>query len=231
MTLFGSTLLLLGSIPAFLGAQPSNVQTAPVLAERVAERIAERWCIPPDALCLEWGACAETVLIAGEGPFRITGNGGDGWFAVVFDSTTAGAVALRVRAGIRDTVMFASRPLAAGCRIGEGDLRPEAVLHWGAPQFDRAGLPAPGWEVRRHLAAGDVVAWPAATPPSLIVAGEPVRLEWMHGAVKVSVIGLALNSARKGEPVQVRLRGRGGRLSGIATEAGKAVLATEGGDR
>ena len=54
-------------------------------------------------------------------------------------------------------------------------------------------------------------------------------MEWKNGAVTVAVIGVALNSACRGEIVNARVTGRG-RLSGTATMPGAATLAL-GGER
>ena len=220
--------MLLGLVPTLLTAQPGSVQVAPRLAERVIGRIAEQWQVAPESVCLKWGRGAEAIPPIEETEFRIVGKGSDGSFAVVFDRSNGEAVAVRVRAGIQDTVMVASHPIDAGSLIGEADLRSEVRLAWGVPWADRVGPPGPGWEVRRRLEAGEIAIWPAVLPPSLVVAGEPVRMEWTRGAVMISVTGLALNSARRGEIVQARVSGRRGRLNGIATAAGKAVLVIGG---
>ena len=170
------------------------------------------------------------TLPGGSLPFRVTGRGLSGWLVVVFDPSSLDAVAVRLRAGVEDTVPVAARPLAAGARLTAADLRPESRVCWGPPAPSSEPRPGPGWEVRRALAAGEVLARPAVAPPTLVQAGEPVRLVWGGGAVQVSVVGIALNRARQGELVRARVEGRSDRLVGIATATGTAVISS-GGDR
>lgn len=228
MTSFAKTILMLSFAPGLLGAQNGSARIAPELAERIAGRIAEHWQVAPEVVCLKWGRGAEAIPPVAETEFRVIGRGTDGSFAVLFNRPGGEALAVRVRAGVRDTVMVAAHPVDAGCLIGEADLRPEVQLSWGVPRADRFGLPGPGWEVRRRLEVGEVAVWPAVLPPPLVTAGEPVRMEWTSGAVLISVTGTALNSARGGEMVQARVSGRRGRLNGIATAAGTATLSMGG---
>jgi flagella basal body P-ring formation protein FlgA len=98
-------------------------------------------------------------------------------------------------------------------------------VHWGIPAPDSSLVPGVGWETRRIVRAGEVVASPAVSAPPLVLAGQPVRLEWERGGVQVSVVGIALNSARRGETVRARLEERPARLTGTVTAPGTAVLA------
>jgi flagella basal body P-ring formation protein FlgA len=228
MTSFDRKLLLLGLAPLLLGMKPGSARSETMPIDAVAEQIAARWCVTREAICLEWGQGAEKLTLPPETSFDVVGKGLDGWFAVLCDRPVEGSVTVRVRAGFQDTVMVAARPLTAGNRIAAGDLRSQTILHWGPPEAGRFEAPVPGWEVRRHVAVGEIVRWPSAIPPAIVVAGQPVRLEWARGGVLISVTGVAINSARKGEVVKVRISGRSGRLCGIAMEPGKAVLAAGG---
>ncbi|MFN8588895.1 MAG: flagellar basal body P-ring formation chaperone FlgA [Candidatus Eisenbacteria bacterium] len=137
---------------------------------------------------------------------------------------------MRLRAGVERPVMVATRPLRAGASLAPADLREEVRVHWGAPAGDSLVLPAVGWEVRRAIRANEVVMPPAVAAPALVLAGEPVRFEWRSGDVEVSVTGIALNSARRGEQVRARLEERPARLTGTVTAPGLATLGA-GGDR
>ncbi len=185
--------------------------------------------MPERAVRLEWGRLPGT-LPGGAPPFRVTGRGVGGWLVVVFEPPGADAVAVRLRAGVEDSVPVAARPLAAGTRLVPADVRREPRVCWGPPAPPSSSLPGPGWEVRRALAAGDALARPAVAPPLLVEAGAPVRLLWTDGAVQVSVVGTALNRARQGELVRARVEGRPDRLVGTATATGTAVISS-GGDR
>jgi flagella basal body P-ring formation protein FlgA len=227
MTWSVSAGLLLGLLQASAAPASDSMGVDPLLESRVAARIAQEWSVPPESIHLQWsdpaGASASPVA-----DIRVVGRGSEGWFAVAVDPTGAGATALRVRAGVNDTVFVAARPLSLGSRLREGDLRKEVRLRWGPPRSRTAETAAPGWEIRRPLGAGDVVAWPAAIAPSVIAAGESVRLEWTRGLVRISVEGAALHAARLGEMVRVRVAGRRDPMTGQVTSPGTAVLCVGG---
>jgi flagella basal body P-ring formation protein FlgA len=82
--------------------------------------------------------------------------------------------------------------------------------------------------IRRPVATGEVADWPALAPPQLIAAGESVHLEWARGTVRICLEGIALNSARHGEVVRVRVPERVGPLVGVASASGRAILSTGG---
>jgi flagella basal body P-ring formation protein FlgA len=197
------------------------------VAARVSTWLAREWGVPERAVRLEWGRLPG-ALPGGPLPFRVAGRGVAGWLVVVFDPSSRDAVALRLRAGVEDTVLVAARPLAAGARLTAADLQPESRVCWGPPASSSEPRPGPGWEVRRALAAGEALARPAVAPPALVEAGQPVRLVWGGGAVQVSVVGIALNRARQGELVRARVEGRSDRLVGTATAPGTALISSGG---
>jgi flagella basal body P-ring formation protein FlgA len=82
--------------------------------------------------------------------------------------------------------------------------------------------------VRRALAVGEPLEWPAVAAPSLIASGDPVRLTWKRGDITISMAGIALNSAAAGEQVRARIPGRSLRVYGTATGPGTADLTGEG---
>lgn len=218
-----------GLSPLLIAVRGEAAGVSRPLAARVTARLADAWRVPAEQLRLEWGTVAGEDAPGDDAPFRVLGRGEGGWFVVVFHPADSAAVAVRLRAGIEFPVAVATRPLAGGARIGEGDLREELRVRWGRPPADALVTPAVGWEVRRPVRAGEVVTPPAVATPPLVRAGEPVRLEWLSGGVQVSVVGIALNTARAGETVRARLEERPARLTGTVTAPGTAVLATGGG--
>lgn len=221
--------LLAGLSPLLLVSRSESASMPRPVASRVAARLADQWRIPCGEVRLVWGRTSAASDPEADAPFRIVGAGTGGWYVVVFHPSDPGAVAVRLRAGIERPVMVATRPLAAGTRIADGDLREEVRVHWGAPSNDSTVTPGVGWEIRRPVRSGEVVTPPAVAAPPLVVAGEPVRLEWESGGVQVSVMGIALNSARRGEQVRARLEERPARLTGTVMAPGLAVLGS--GDR
>jgi len=229
MTSFARRWLAVGLVPGLMGAAADSLPVPAPLSARVAEAVARAWRVPADAVRLAWPRTPAPAGLDPEAPLRLTGRGLDGWFAVVLRPGDAEATAFRVRAGVEDTVVVAARPLAAGALITADDLRLEPRPHCGPPSGERAARPEPGWEIRRPLATGEIVAWPAVAAPPLVATGRPVQFVWERGGVLVSVRGMALHSARRGDVVRARVDGRPGRLSGTVTAPGTAVL--EGGTR
>jgi flagella basal body P-ring formation protein FlgA len=207
-------------------------QTAPLppgLTDRVAAQVAERWNVPAGGLTLDWGTLPPGRAVVAGAPFVLAGRGADGWLSVVFEADAARpVVSVRLRAGVPETLLVATRPLAAGTTLRAGDLRPEVRVHWG-PVTASTRLAEPGWEVRRPLAPGEPVIWPAAEPPWLVDTGQPVRVVWSRGAVALSLAGVALHPARAGESVRVRVDGRTQRLVGRVSAAGLVLVADGGG--
>jgi flagella basal body P-ring formation protein FlgA len=220
---FASLFVLLQLVAPAPAALPDSV------AAGVSAWLAHEWGVSERAVRLEWGRLPD-ALPAGALPFRVTGRGVAGWLVVVFDPAGRDAVAVSLRAGVEDTVLVAARPLVVGKRLDPADVRTESRVCWGPPAPPSESRPGPGWEVRRALATGEVLERPAVAPPTLVVAGEPVRLVWAGGAVQVSVVGIALNRARQGESVRARVEGRSDRLVGTATAMGTVVISS-GGDR
>ncbi len=227
MTSFASWMFA-GLSSLLLSARSGDAPVSRALAARVASRLAESWRVPVEEVRLAWGRATEIASMPDDVPFRILGRGEDGWFVVVFDPAETGAAAVRVRAGVERTVMVATRSLPAGSRLADGDLREEVRVRWGVPGPDTTARPGTGWDVRRLLRAGEVVLPPAVTAPPIVLAGQPVKLQWESGGVRVSVVGIALNSARAGEMVRARLEERPARLTATATAPGVAVLAAGG---
>ncbi len=211
--------------PAALAAQGPPIP--PGLDSAVAREVGTRWGVPTAQVRLEWGAVPAGAALALDDPFQLAGRGLDGWFTVVLRPARPDAVALRVRAGVTRTVPVAARDLAGSSRLSAPDLRHETRLLWGAPTAEPLEV-APGWEVRRPVAAGELLKPPAVAPPPLVRAGQPVTLRWHRGAVEVSLPGTALHAAREGETARATVAGRPGRLEGRVTGPGIITLAGDG---
>lgn len=217
--------LLLGLSPILMATRSMASPVTRALESRVLERIADAWKVPTERLVLQWGRSSSGASPLDDASFKVMGRGEGGWFVVVFDPADANATAIRVRAGVEQPVMVAARPLRSGSRLAAGDLVEQVRVHWGLPMLDSTLTPMPGWEIRRSIASGEVVMPPAVAQPPLVVAGEPVQLEWSSGGVQVSVMGIALNSASRGEVVRARLDERPARLTATVTAPGRAQLA------
>jgi flagella basal body P-ring formation protein FlgA len=196
---------------------------SPELETRIAESIAEDWKVDAAALRLEWGEVPGHVRADKDVPFRIVGQGSDGRFVVVLEPSPEKTAAVRVRAGVMDTVLVAGRSLPAGSVLAAGDLKRDVRLSWGPPGPPR-DRPVEGWEVRRPIAAGDEIRWPSVAPAAVIAPGDPVELLWTRGGVRVLLDGVSLGSARQGETLRVRVQGRKQPLTAVAVSPGRAIL-------
>jgi flagella basal body P-ring formation protein FlgA len=183
------------------------------LAAAVRASIADRWSVDSARVRLEWGSVPGAATLSAGMPFRLLGKGTDGWFVTLFEPAAGSPVAIRVRAGVFDSVSVATRTLAGGVELTTADMRREARILWGSPATDTLA-PAEGWLTRRPLAAGDVFGPATATPPQVVRAGDAVRLEWSRGGVIVALDGIALGSGALGQIVRVRIAERGGQRSG-----------------
>ena len=212
-------LVTLACVASALGAGPGPYDAT------ATARVAELWRVAPATVRLEWGRIppgASTLPTS----MRLVGSGAGGWFTAVIgrgDST----LAVRVRAGIETSVPVAAHALERGAGLAASDLDTRTETHWGAPA-GVGDVPGAGWVVRRPIASGEVVAPPAVGPPPLIKSGDPIRMTWTRGGVSVTRVGVALNSARRGERVHARFDGHT-QLEGLALEPGLAML--PGGER
>ncbi len=190
---------------------------------RVLAEIARRLGRPAAAVRLDWSVAGA----AGDAADSLAGvaGGPGGWFTLV--AVRGGdRRARRVRAEVLEPVAVAARPLAAGTRLAPGDLRVEP--RWMPAGTGGAGVPAePGWEVRRAVPEGGALRWPAVAAPVVIEPGQRVVATWERGAVSVRHSGVALQGARAGRPVRVRLDGNSAALTALAVAPGEVRM--EGG--
>lgn len=192
------------------------------LAASVSAAVAALWATDAPAIRLEWGAIPSAVALSDTTPFRLTGKGAGGWLVALFRPAGRSAVAVRVRAGVVDSVMLAARPLAAGVTLEEADLRPATAVRWGPPRGETR--PGAGWITRRAVFTGDELGPSTVMAPQLVHAGDQVRVVWRQGPVTVALDGVALSSAALGETVSVRLAQRGGQRRGTVSGPGSVRL-------
>ena len=224
----GRILALAGALGALVSggaaAQPpptARPEVPPAVAARVADALALRWAVPVSRIVLAWGSAARLPYATPDVPFRLVGGDAAGWFAAVFEPEGHPAIAVRVRAGVVESVTVAARALTRGARLAPQDLARVVRTSWGAPRSDNAG-PAEGWVVRRALAAGTPLDAQVATPPPLVSAGALVRVEWTLGNVTLGFDGTALHDAVLGAPILVRQAGRSAAVRG--TVVGPAAV-------
>jgi len=223
-----ASIWLLAFMLAALAVPPAQGQAAavpPQLERRILTRVAEMWEVAREALHPQWGRLVLDDPISVDAPFRLIGSGADGWFAVSFSRGDGSTVAARVRVGIEDTVLVAARPLSAGHELAPGDIHHEVRVTWPSPRRTQHARPEVGWVVRRPIASGQELTFPAVSQPYVVSAGEPIQFTWSRGAVQITLTGVALNAARVGERVRARISGRSStHVNGIVTGPGTAIF-------
>ena len=222
MTSSGRVVLLGMLLAGPLAAQASDVRLPATLEHQVTAEVARRWGVTGDRIQLAWSHLRDADALRDGMTAKVLGTGRGGQFAVTFDGGERRLVAT-LRAGLRDTVAVASRYLARGTELEDGDVTWQETVTWGPPQ-EAGPHPGPGWMTRRAIEAGQPLTGTAVKPPLLVVAGEPVTLTWRSGSVQVAVEGTAAGSGALGDAVAIRIPGRPGRLRGTVTGAGTARL-------
>ncbi len=133
------------------------------------------------------------------------------------DGSTKAAVRPVTRDQRRVTLAIATRDLARGDTLSATDfVLMDTVItwRWGSVGPDTS-LPAAGWVTRRAITAGEVLRMPAVTAPPVVTSGAKVVAVWQDGLVRLTLSGVATNTAALGAPVSVRVD-RNRRLDGIA---------------
>lgn len=217
-----AVLFALLASPCSAQVAPPVVTVPPRLAAAVAGTVARQWVVDSSAIQLAWGAIPAAAVLSDSTPFSLTGKGGDGWLIALFEPPMRSPVAVRVRAGVLDSVVVAARPLASGSTLVAGDIKCEVKVRWGVP-VPRT-RPGEGWVLRRSLAMGQELAPSAVSAPQVVRSGDQVRVEWQRGVVTVALDGVALASGALGETVSVRLAERGGQRRGRVMGPGSVRL-------
>jgi len=204
-----------------MGPPAAGATTAAGAAAEVAAAIAQRWGTDARSIVVEM--ISPSPWPAAGTPFRLTGSGDDGRWAVWFEESGS-ARQLLVHAGVRTAVVTAATDLERGVMLEAAHLSSVTGVRWGAPS---AGDPPvePGWITRRRIAKGEPIRRPAAEPPRAVRPGDDVRIEVVHGAITLSLEGRAAGSAAIGETVAVRAQ-TGKRLEGTVITAGLVRVVT-----
>jgi flagella basal body P-ring formation protein FlgA len=187
----------------------------------VAAAIAERWGVDAPRVVVElislsgWPAAGT--------PFRLTGSGRDGRWAVWFEEDDA-ARQLLVRAGVKRLVVTAARDLERGTALVATDLSGESSVEWGPPS-SREPAVEPGWMTRRRITKGEELRRPAVEPPNAVKAGDDVTIEAVYGSITLTLTGRVSGSAAVGETVQVRAQ-TGRRMEAVVIGPGLVRVGT-----
>jgi flagella basal body P-ring formation protein FlgA len=117
-------------------------------------------------------------------------------------------------------VAFATHALARGAVLTADDFQVrDTTLH--AP-LDTAKV-APGWVTRRMIAAGEMLREPAVQPPDLVVANQPVEIEFRDKNVRLILLGTSTRSGALGERITVRTE-QGKRIEAVVVAAGRVRI-------
>ena len=96
---------LLAALAALTVAPTDSLPPVPVIT-RTADALAAAWHVPAGRVRLVWGRLP-ALPIAPTSDVRLVGKGSDGWFVAMMSGGT-GPLAVRVRAGVADTVAGAA---------------------------------------------------------------------------------------------------------------------------
>jgi flagella basal body P-ring formation protein FlgA len=215
---------MLATMPAFAQGMGEQATTDPTVAvaitdtdasAAVAAAIAERWGMDASTVAIELISAAEWP--AAGTPFRLSGSGRDGRWAVWFDEANA-ATQLLVRAGVVARVWTAAHDIERGVELEATDLSSVAGVLWGPPTASGPGV-EPGWVTRRRIAKGEEIRRPAAEPPHAVKSGDDVTIEAVYGSITLTLAGRANGSAAIGEVVQIRAE-TGKRLEAVVVGPG-----------
>jgi flagella basal body P-ring formation protein FlgA len=175
---------------------------------------------------LAWGWIEAASDLRDQTRFELRGGADNTRFVVVFDRGSRPPMATRLQVGVRRAVPVAARPLLHGDVVDTMDVELGEIVSWVIPEGPVVDDELPiGWEVRTSIARGEPVRAPAAWPPPAVQAGETIQVTWSRGPVHVVMAGTALNRAREGQRVRVRLEGGRGNVSGIVTAPGNVQFA------
>lgn len=117
----------------------------------------------------------------------------------------------------RVRLSVATRDLARGDTLSATDfatIDTAIVWRWttSSPDTTQAQV---GWITRRTIAKGELLRYPAVTAPPMVKAGSKVAVWYQDGPVRITLTGIATNTATLGAPVGVRVDPTR-RLDGIA---------------
>lgn len=132
-------------------------------------------------------------------------------------STPSESSTATLRGMVRVRLSVATRALQRGDTLRANDIAvvdTNIVWKWAGslPDTTRAQI---GWVTRRPIAAGEVLRAPGVGAPNVVSAGSTVTMYYQDGPVRISLTGVATNSAALGATVGVRLDATR-RLDGIA---------------
>lgn len=217
MISFVSLLLSLGSA----GAVPIDTLPPPAVVSEATALVASTWDTDPESLVLDWGRLPSLPDSLTNASFRLGGSGRNGWFVLTITPNDGRPVAITLRAGIPQRLPVATTALTVGRQITDADRTWEERVAWGAPSASTSVDPV-GWDVRRPIAAGDVLAAPVVRAPLLISAGDPVTFVWTQGRVRMERIAPAQAAARAGDLVRAQVGEA--RLVGRVVAPGVAIV-------
>ncbi|MES2305386.1 MAG: flagellar basal body P-ring formation chaperone FlgA [Gemmatimonadota bacterium] len=216
---------LLLSASVLAAGTPADTTVPEAFAVRVRTAIAARWKTGAERLRLEWGLIASRSRLDSATAVRVAGEGSDGWLVIVAERIGAAPIAVRVHAGMIDSVVVTARALEPGHLVSADDIVTEQRIRWGAPPKSTTTTIV-GWEVRRSVRAGEPLQGLMLQAPKMIAPGDAVTLRWHRGAVALEVEAVALTAARLGEVVYARAGSS--RLAGTVTGPNAARLEEKG---
>lgn len=122
-------------------------------------------------------------------------------------------------------VVYTSRPLARGARIGAADVELQETdisMLRGTILLDVNH--AIGLELRRNVGAGSALSADALAPPVLVARGDQVVITAQRGPVAIRQPGIALQNGEKGRQINVRNTSSNRVIQAVVTGPGEAMV-------
>ena len=193
---------------------------------RLRELVSEQWQVAAESVALDFGSADGAPSDSPGLRLALLGSGSGGHWVLEATRKDGTRELVRFRAGVRQHVPVAARPLPRGTVLDLADMRITDEVRWGEPGSEPEWA-RPGWEVQRLLREGEALRAPSVRAPYAVQSGRPVRILWERGRLGLQVQGKAAGSAPVGDEVFVRTES-GQRLRGVVVAPG-VVNVTQGG--
>jgi flagellar basal body P-ring formation protein FlgA len=122
-----------------------------------------------------------------------------------------------------ETALVASRTIYPGQEISLEMLR-HVEINGRIPDAAKVIAEVSGMVAVRTILPGRPIAFSMLRKPHLIETGKPVRIEYVHKGLTISLAAVPLGSGGAGDMIQLRNPGSGKSIMGLVREDGTVVV-------
>jgi flagellar basal body P-ring formation protein FlgA len=123
-----------------------------------------------------------------------------------------------------DTALVATRTIYPGQEIMPDTLRRIEINAGRSTDMARESAEVSGMVAIRTILPGRLIAFSMLRKPHLIEAGKPVRIEYVHEGLTISLAAVPLASGGAGDMIQLRNPGSGKSIMGLVRDDGTVVV-------